>query len=989
MKKILVSFATLAVISSSIMTTTAWVKNKQHIQTKDPDHELGRDNSYSNLDFGNFQSVMHPFSFQKLDPTIADVNVNAFGQSDSWDLYNDIANYLDQRLANYYSQFGIASSTLEDNINENSLGTNFAIVDQNTGKEWISPSLQSGQYECYNLELINLLSHTSFNFSLNYSNFDLSKIIKPINAVPNVNHGTYSIPDNSDGGYSGFFPWNSSQPYTTFNLSSYLVNVNTNVTWPIQTSKKYYDYLLKIDNYFLNPITWKWNSYMDILYDDWYHESNEGIIPPPPWPKPDHHYRTSTLNDNSDQGGYSSQINYQIDQNSTDHYGLVKPVSPPLKGGGAWPRKWQANTLAQNNIHGGGASGNNGRLDEYGDSGWASTAEMYNTWNMNGQSLNEETSWGHNAQDMLYIDQFWSGTSNNEINLAPFIAGYSNVADWPAEQYNWQLEWNFTTTEMDTSYKDIFSQTSAYQVTGLEDYSTFMTYKDPNKVLKNYAEDYGINEINYLYGSAQTVTFNLNYVASANISNTTGLGQPIPLDKPYTIDEEGQNVIDVHLKDPKIAEEYQGDYDQLGDIEFHIDIQNNYDFSQGVDASTLEKTKQVNADGNPIYALDIDIRGTEAKQFEQKISKKGAAYGEDDVLSVLNNKAYLKPNLWKDALSPGYDLKTSIYDDALKIDSNETKSLYDYISGGGTTTTPDESILNYEDGNRGAFRTDLCGDIRDANSYNDHLKTNGMTLRFLISLRKDTLTWNCANFKKPKYTPKKSTNAYDAMVLPQLQYPTKDKKPLSPSRQLTAQDIANKLQGKTIILDPRFWVGKDIKNYKEQLDNAIVQQGILTKEEVQYVSWGDLTLNQARSYPNCDFTVSKDGETALAHNITLDPLGDEQIFNKINNLIEKYIIGEMKGEIEYDRGIFGDPPYQDYINTSISEQMQDTIDSVADEIARVGGGTTLDNDYGKYISFDKMKIYQHQNVTMHVKVGNYTKDYQVTFYWRIVDYLKL
>ena len=154
MKKLLVSFAALAVISSSIMTTTAWVKNKQHIQTKDPDHQLGQDTNYSDLDFGNFQSAMHPFDFQSLDPSIADVNVNI---NDPISVYNYIASQLDQRLANYYSLFGMSSETLASNVYYDSLGTNFNIIDQNTGTNWVPPTLQYGQYECYNLKLVNLL----------------------------------------------------------------------------------------------------------------------------------------------------------------------------------------------------------------------------------------------------------------------------------------------------------------------------------------------------------------------------------------------------------------------------------------------------------------------------------------------------------------------------------------------------------------------------------------------------------------------------------------------------------------------------------------------------------------------------------------------------------------------------------------------------------------------------------------------------------------
>ena len=196
-----------------------------------------------------------------------------------------------------------------------------------------------------------------------------------------------------------------------------------------------------------------------------------------------------------------------------------------------------------------------------------------------------------------------------------------------------------------------------------------------------------------------------------------------------------------------------------------------------------------------------------------------------------------------------------------------------------------------------------------------------------------------------------------------------------------AQDIANKLQGKTIILDPKFWVGKDIKNYKEQLDNAIVSQGILTKEEVQYVSWGDLTLNQAKSYPNCDFTVNKGGETAIAPNITLDVENkqDEQKFNQINNLIEKDVIKISSGQWEYQGPDFEDWDTPNvHIDTNISKEMNDLINSVDVDFSDL-------KPYTQYISFDKQIIKENQIITMHVKVGNYTKDYQVKVWWKSMD----
>ena len=197
--------------------------------------------------------------------------------------------------------------------------------------------------------------------------------------------------------------------------------------------------------------------------------------------------------------------------------------------------------------------------------------------------------------------------------------------------------------------------------------------------------------------------------------------------------------------------------------------------------------------------------------------------------------------------------------------------------------------------------------------------------------------------------------------------------------------IANKLQGKTIVLDPKFWVGKDIKNYKEQLDNAIVSQGILTKEEVQYVSWGDLSLNQARSYPNCDFTVNKDGEIAVAHNITLDVENQQnkQTFNQINNLIEKDIIEGDADQLEYQGPDFEnwDTP-NFHIDTNISKEMNDLINSVGLDWNIVKDDPNFNKEYSKYISFDKTKMYPQQTITMHLRVGDYTKDYQVKIWWR-------
>ena len=549
MKKILVSFATLAVISSSIMTTTAWVKNNQHIQIKDPDHELGRDTSYSDLDFGNFQSAMHPFDFQSLDPTIADVNVNI---NDPVSVYNYISSQLDQRLANYYLQFGISSTTLAYNIYYDSLGTNFNIIDQSTEKQWVPPTLQYGQYKCYNLQLINLLSHTSFTFSLNYCNFDLDTTIDPIgDNLPNCSNQVHEI----DGAGGHIWPPNDLSP-STIDLNSYLQNMNdSGIKWKDVQGSKWKDYLLRNDNFFMNPITWNWNS--------WVNEDDD---------KGGAH---AALNESSESAGYNSQIGYANVQSHNGIYYDCLYDSPPE------PNLFNANTFSNASTFGWGS------LTEYGQAGYPNYSQMNNVWDTDSTQY-DRGGWTANETTLLYIAQGYMG--GNTFKFQPAEGGWSNVEDFPTGDGPWNITWTFNTTELDTSYKDIFSQASAYSVTGLEDYSTFMTYKDPNKILKNYSipldSSNGINEVYDLYNSAQTVIFNSNYVASASVDY-----QSVALDKSYTINQ-GSHVIDVRFNDPQIAKEYEGNYNE-GALEFHMDIQNNYDFSQGVNAATWDPSTRM------------------------------------------------------------------------------------------------------------------------------------------------------------------------------------------------------------------------------------------------------------------------------------------------------------------------------------------------------------------------------------------------------------
>ena len=108
---------------------------------------------------------------------------------------------------------------------------------------------------------------------------------------------------------------------------------------------------------------------------------------------------------------------------------------------------------------------------------------------------------------------------------------------------------------------------------------------------------------------------------------------------------------------------------------------------------------------------------------------------------------------------------------------------------------------------------------------------------------------------------------------------------IKPSNPLTgdASSIGHKIENRTIGLHGSFWLGKDIFEYHQQLADAIVQQGLLTKAEVQYVSWGHLLITQNKVYHNINFTVKTYDATYVAGLIKLFVSETPQdIANKLN-----------------------------------------------------------------------------------------------------------
>ena len=108
---------------------------------------------------------------------------------------------------------------------------------------------------------------------------------------------------------------------------------------------------------------------------------------------------------------------------------------------------------------------------------------------------------------------------------------------------------------------------------------------------------------------------------------------------------------------------------------------------------------------------------------------------------------------------------------------------------------------------------------------------------------------------------------------------------IKPSNPLTgdATSIGHKIENRTIGLHGSFWLGKDIFEYHQQLADAIVEQGLLTRAEVKYVSWGHLLITENKLYHNINFTVKTYDATYVASLIKFFVSESSQdIANKLN-----------------------------------------------------------------------------------------------------------
>lgn len=89
---------------------------------------------------------------------------------------------------------------------------------------------------------------------------------------------------------------------------------------------------------------------------------------------------------------------------------------------------------------------------------------------------------------------------------------------------------------------------------------------------------------------------------------------------------------------------------------------------------------------------------------------------------------------------------------------------------------------------------------------------------------------------------------------------------------LDATDLATKLQGQTVNLNLDNWRNKTVADNVSVLRQALVTDGLLTKDNAQYVYNGNVKwkITKVAKKAGCVFLIKKDGQIASAGNITLN-----------------------------------------------------------------------------------------------------------------------
>ncbi len=216
------------VISSSSLT---FALNNNFSSTHDNNIRGQSGNNWSELNLNNFIVPYHHLNLyatpslynQAYDPSQADINININANDNVTTILTKIGAELDVRFKNFLNKYNLNFDLFSHVISNSAYlipNNNYNILDRGLGsgsektsnlKTWNIArlfGLKLGQWASYNLVFQNELNNSSFNFSLNITNFALKVFQAPGSITfnktspPSINH-LYTIWNNHANYFNG------------------------------------------------------------------------------------------------------------------------------------------------------------------------------------------------------------------------------------------------------------------------------------------------------------------------------------------------------------------------------------------------------------------------------------------------------------------------------------------------------------------------------------------------------------------------------------------------------------------------------------------------------------------------------------------------------------------------------------------------------------------------------------------------------------------
>ena len=274
MKKILSILTTGILTISSIINLTAFT-NINKIQNNDNyfnKFKNQQNQTWQNTNLNDFIVPYHQLNIQNnhaVIPSSTDININIDQRTRRKQFLENLGNYIDKKYSKFIENYALNPHLFYNQTSQNPILPNddFNIIDLTTNLTWVffPVTLNVGHWISFNLQFVNLLNNSSFNFSINITNFDL----KEYSSKKSINiKATLPSMDLFQKVWDQGHPWYFYSHVT--NKSDVVMDFKN-----IQASNGDQIGIFENNNqagFFLKPLqyTYNFNTYMHFLNDDPY-----------------------------------------------------------------------------------------------------------------------------------------------------------------------------------------------------------------------------------------------------------------------------------------------------------------------------------------------------------------------------------------------------------------------------------------------------------------------------------------------------------------------------------------------------------------------------------------------------------------------------------------------------------------------------------------------------------------------------------------------